>query len=237
MVEIDHKKTYQNKAVEYEKMIAREDFQGNLLPAIETICPLDSKIVLDLGSGTGRIARLVAPRVNLVIALDISLPMLQVAKNELAKQESSNFITTGADHRQIPLESQTIDLVISGWSVCYLVDWYRSTWKRELAKAFSEMIRVLKQNGKIILIETQGTGFEQPHSLEHLAGYFKRLREMDFEFRWIRTDYLFTDVEEAKNLAGAFFGEEMRAKISTNNWKVLPECTGIWWGSIRDLKA
>jgi hypothetical protein len=42
-------------------------------------------------------------------------------------------------------------------------------------------------------------------------------------------------LSEAMELAGSFFGEEMREKIHINRWKVLPECTGIWWGSVRDL--
>jgi len=236
MVEVDHKKTYQESAGEYEKMIAREDYQGNLLRAIESISPLGAKTVLDLGSGTGRIARMIASRVNRVVALDISLPMLEVARDELAAQKSINSICAVADHRQIPLDSQSVVLVISGWSVCYLVDWYRSTWQSELAMAFSEMKRVLNPNGKIILIETQGTGFEEPHPPDHLLHYFKYLGVLGFAFRWIRTDYEFTDVEEAKELAGAFFGDEMRKKIVVNGWKNLPECTGVWWGSILDLK-
>jgi ubiquinone/menaquinone biosynthesis C-methylase UbiE len=236
MVEVDHKKTYKENAIEYETMIAREDYQGNLLRAMESISSLKAKTVVDLGSGTGRIARLVASRVNRVVALDISLPMLEVARDKLTSQKSMNCITAVADHRQIPLYSQSVDLVISGWSVCYLVDWYRSTWQSELVIAFSEMKRVLKPDGKIILIETQGTGFKEPHPPEHLLQYFKHLGELGFAFRWIRTDYEFADVVEAKDLAGAFFGEEMREKIAIHGWKNLPECTGIWWGTIQELK-
>ncbi len=236
MAEVDHKKTYKESAIEYEKMIAREDYQGNLLKALKEITPLDAKTILDLGSGTGRIERLVAPLAKRVFAMDISLPMLQVARDEMEKHEIKNCIHTVADHRQIPLKSSSIDLITSGWSVCYLVDWYRSTWKSELVTAFYEMRRVLKSSGKIILIETQGTGFEEPHPPEHLRHYFKYLGELGFHFRWIRTDYEFSNIEEAEELAGAFFGEEMREKIVFNGWKNLPECTGIWWGTAPELK-
>jgi len=236
MAEVDHKKTYKENAIQYEKMIAREDYQRNLLRAIEGISSLNAKTVIDLGSGTGRIARLVASQVKRVVALDISFPMLEVARDKLTNQKSLNSITAVADHRQIPLGRQSVDLVISGWSVCYLVDWYRSTWKTELKTAFSEMKRILRPDSKIILIETQGTGFEEPRPPEHLLEYFKYLGDLGFAFRWIRTDYEFADVAEAKELAGAFFGEEMREKIAIHSWKYLPECTGIWWSTISEFK-
>jgi ubiquinone/menaquinone biosynthesis C-methylase UbiE len=169
--------------------------------------------------------------------MDISLPMLQVARDEMVKHRIKNCVHAVADHRQIPLKTRSVDLITSGWSVCYLVDWYRSTWQTELATAFSEMKRVLKSDGKIILIETQGTGFEVPHPPEHLRHYFKYLGELGFAFCWIRTDYEFANVKEAEKLAGAFFGDEMMEKIVLNNWKNLPECTGIWWGTVHALKV
>lgn len=236
MEEVDHKQTYQDSAVEYEKMIAREDYQGNLPRAIKKISRLEGKSILDLGAGTGRIERLVAPLAKQVLAIDISLPMLKVARDEMKKHRIKNCIHAVGDHRQIPLKSSSVDLITSGWSVCYLVDWYRSTWQSELASAFAEMKRVLKARGKIILIETQGTGFEEPHPPEHLRHYFKYLGDMGFHFRWIRTDYEFRNIEEAEKLAGDFFGEEMRERIMINEWKNLPECTGIWWGTIPELK-
>jgi len=233
---VDHKKTYQESASEYEKMIAKEDYRGNLLKALTNTFNLDGKTILDLGSGTGRIERLVAPLVRQAVAMDISLPMLQVARDKAKKNNIKNCIHVVGDHRQIPLISSSIDLITSGWSICYLVDWYRSTWETELEKAFSEMKRVLKSNGNIILIETQGTGFEEPHPPEHLRHYFKYLGKVGFAFQWIRTDYGFADIEEAQELAGAFFGAELRKKIVLHGWKNLPECTGIWWGRINELK-
>jgi len=218
-------------------MINREDYKGNLLKAIKDISSLEGISILDLGSGTGRIERLVAPLAKNVFAMDISLPMLQVATDEMKKHKIKNCFHAVADHRQIPLNSKSVDLITSGWSVCYLADWYRSTWQNELMKVFSEMKRVLKSSGKIILIETQGTGFKEPHPPEHLRHYFKYLDDMGFAFRWIRTDYKFGNVTDAADLAGAFFGDEMREKIALNKWKNLAECTGIWSGTIKEIKV
>ncbi|OFZ80526.1 MAG: hypothetical protein A2603_13150 [Bdellovibrionales bacterium RIFOXYD1_FULL_55_31] len=48
----------------------------------------------------------------------------------------------------------------------------------------------------------------------------------------IRTDYQFKDIEEAITLTRFFFGEAMADKVKTNRSTVLPECTGVWYGSL-----
>jgi hypothetical protein len=39
-------------------------------------------------------------------------------------------------------------------------------------------------------------------------------------------------VEEAADLAGFFFGEEMAAQVLKNQSAILPECTGVWWRTV-----
>jgi hypothetical protein len=53
----DNKTVYSHYADEYEALIAREDYQGNILRTLERIVPdLPSRVVLDIGAGTGRLA-------------------------------------------------------------------------------------------------------------------------------------------------------------------------------------
>ncbi|HEX2698216.1 MAG TPA: hypothetical protein VHM28_10950, partial [Anaerolineales bacterium] len=65
---------YLNHAVEYEALVSREDYQGNILKAIREIANLDKLDVLDLGAGTGRLACLLAPYARMMLAFDLSLP-------------------------------------------------------------------------------------------------------------------------------------------------------------------
>jgi ubiquinone/menaquinone biosynthesis C-methylase UbiE len=224
--DVDHKKTYKSEAEPYENLVAREDYRFTLFPALEEITPFMGRDILDLGSGTGRVAMLAAPHVNHVTALDLSHSMLSIARDKLQNSRFRNWSTAVADHRGLPVCTNYADIIVSGWSVCYLVDWYRAIWKNELNTAFHEMKRVLKPTGEIILIETMGTGFERPTPPPHLLEYYAYLKELGFSHKWIRTDYKFNDLEEAKELTGFFFGEALKKQVSEKKWVILPAYGG-----------
>ena len=225
----DHKQIYKSEADQYDQLVSYEDYQGNLLPAIQRIVTLQGKGILELGAGTGRLTKLIVPYSREVFALDISHAILKVADRKISNMDLKNWQLAVGDHRQLPIVDHCMDLIISGWSICYLVDWYRSTWKKELKLAFEEMHRVLRKNGIIILIETQGTGFETPQPPDHLFHYFEFLDDSDFSKTWIRTDYQFSNLETAEKISRFFFGDELANQVKKNNWVVLPECTGLWW--------
>lgn len=210
-------------------MIQHEDYEGNLLKALEEITDWNGKEVVDAGAGTGRFTCMLSPLVKFIWAFDREGAMLEVARLKLEEMGTTNWQCEVADHRSLPVPDNSVDIVISGWSVCYLVAWDEGDWRKEVANVFSEMKRILRPGGMIILVETQGTGYTEPNPPEHLLEYFQFLNENGFSMKWIRTDYQFASVEQAKELCGFFFGEEMAARIQADNSTVLPECTGIWW--------
>jgi ubiquinone/menaquinone biosynthesis C-methylase UbiE len=110
--------------------------------------------------------------------------------------------------------------------------WNPENGPAELDKWLSEMKRVLRQNGMIILFESLGTGNEEPRRLEHVEPVYQWLETNGFESKWIRTDYRFESLEEAIELSRFFFGDELGDKVEQNRWVVLPECTGVWWRTI-----
>ena len=221
---------YKNEGDQYEALIAREDFQGNILRALCEIVPLDNLVVYDLGAGTGRLACLLAPYIAHVHAFDISEEMLRVCRQKLLISGLTNWQVDVADHRQLPVEDHSADLIVSGWSVSYLAVWDSEGTRRiQLEKWLAEMKRVLKPGGTIVLFESLGTGNEAPIQLEHLRDFYPWLDETGFQQKWIRTDYKFDSLEEAEYLSRFFFGNELGDKVSQNNWVILPECTGVWW--------
>ncbi len=155
--------------------------------------------------------------------------MLRVCRERLVASGLSNWGVDVADHRQLPVEDGSADLVVSGWSVAYLHVWNPDTWRVELEKWSGEMKRVLRRGSYIVLFELLGTGNELPIKLEHLTEYYLWLDEAGFQNKWIRTDYKFESVEEAEELSRFFFGDELGDKVKQNNWVILPECTGVWW--------
>jgi ubiquinone/menaquinone biosynthesis C-methylase UbiE len=222
------KEVYTHHARQYDRLILREDFKNNILSAIQMITPLTTLDVIDLGAGTGRLTRLLAPLTHSILAMDLFPHMLQVARDSMQKENLNNWLMIAGDNAHIPVMSGSVDLVISGWSFCYLAVWGGESWKSALQNGLEQIKRVLRKNGVIIILETMGTGFETPHPPPHLTKYFEFLKEIGFSFHWIRTDYQFESLAEAEELSSFFFGEELAAKVRENQWVTLPECTGVW---------
>lgn len=220
---------YQTDGDRYEALIAREDYQGNILKALEEIIAPDGLDILDLGAGTGRLAVMLAPRAKSMGAFDVSEEMLRVCRQRLEASGLSNWKVEIADHRQLPVANHSADLAVSGWSVSYLAVWNPDSWRAELEKWLGEMRRVLRPNSPIVLFESLGTGNESPLRLEHLQNFYRWLDETGFQSKWIRTDYKFESLEEADELSRFFFGDDLGNMVRRKNWIVLPECTGVWW--------
>ena len=226
------RRIYQSEGDRYQALIAREDYQDNILRAIDEIFKVDGLDVLDLGAGTGRLTLLLAPRAGSIHAFDISAEMLRVCRERLAETGLSNWRVDVADHRQLPVRDHSIDLAVSGWSVSYLAVWNPQNAQGELDKWLVEMRRVLRSGGMIILFESLGTGNETPVRLEHVEPAYQWMEANGFQSKWIRTDYQFESVDEAADLTGFFFGNEMADQIREKQSAVLPECTGVWWRTV-----
>ena len=225
----DHQTIYQQEAERYDRLVMREDKDGNLLPAIQSIVSLTRIDVVELGAGTGRLSTMMAPLVRSLYAFDASDAMLALAESKLRALGLSNWQTQLADHRQIPLPDQCADLVISGWSICYLNDKQRADWQTPFEQALAEMKRLLRPGGTILIIETEGTGVSTPQPPNSMRRYLGWLREQGFAFEWTRTDYKFVSWEEARALVPFFFGDAMLSACYEEDGSViLPECTGLW---------
>ena len=223
------KEVYARHAAEYEALVSREDYQGNILKAIREIVPLEGLDALDLGAGTGRLACLLQPYVRRVTACDLSPHMLGVALDKLRR--GGKAMVAAADHRRLPLAGRTADLIVSGWSVSYVTVWAPERWRTEADAWLAEARRVPRIGGHIILLESLGTGNETPQRLPHLANFYGWLDEQGFHNRWIRTDYRFGSMEAAARTAGFFFGEDMAKHLREQapGEAILPECSGVWW--------
>jgi ubiquinone/menaquinone biosynthesis C-methylase UbiE len=220
---------YANHALEYEALVSREDYQGNILKAIEEILPIKNLDVLDLGAGTGRLACLLAPHVRTMLAFDLSPHMLGIARDKMRRLKPDRWLASASDHRFLPLTDHSADLIVSGWSVSYVSVWSPLRWREEANAWLQESKRVLRDGGTIILFESLGTGNESPQRLPHLENFYGWLDEVGFENKWIRTDYKFESPEVASEVAGFFFGTDMKKKIMGEKMTILPECTGVWW--------
>jgi ubiquinone/menaquinone biosynthesis C-methylase UbiE len=220
---------YSNHADIYHRMIAAEDVDGNLLPALKNAIPIKDKCVLDLGSGSGRIPLLLHEQAHQIAALDLHRGML-LEQQRQRDQRLGNWGLLQGDLRVLPFPKNHFDIVTAGWAIGHFQSWHTKDWQNQVDRAIHDMLRVVKPDGALIIIETLTTGSTTPAPpTKRLAEYYDRLEmKWGFECQEITTDYQFQNLEEAVELADFFFGNELAQKVRENNWVRLPEWTGVW---------
>jgi ubiquinone/menaquinone biosynthesis C-methylase UbiE len=227
----DHKEIYTKHSKEYDFLISKEDYRKNLFPALSAIVDFKDRDIVELSAGTGRLTQMIAPIARTITAFDASAHMLDAAGDKLSALNRKNWSVAVADNRCLPLPDDSADVVIEGWGVGHMVTWNWPAWKSEIDAALSEMIRLCRPSGTLVLIETLGTGVDSPHPPgDRLPIFYSYLEnELGFFHKWIRTDYRFDSVRQAEKAMRFFFGDQLADEIAAKQLLVVPECTGLWW--------
>jgi ubiquinone/menaquinone biosynthesis C-methylase UbiE len=220
------KKIYSSQSELYDQLVSHEDYLGNITNALLTIRQISSSEVVEFGAGTGRLTRWFASQAKRIVAFEFYEHMLTMLEQ---KVEHPVFYAI-ADNHELPVANEFADLAVAGWTFGHSISWYPDSWRDHIHHMLTEMRRVVRPNGTMIVIETLGTGYETPTppSME-LAEYYAHLKEIGFVRRWVRSDYRFESVDDAEKLTRFFFGDELADHVRANNLKIVPECTGIWW--------
>jgi ubiquinone/menaquinone biosynthesis C-methylase UbiE len=100
--------------------------------------------LLDIGTGTGRMLELLAPRVTRALGIDASREMLAVARNNLDKAGHAHCRVRQADMYQLPLPADSFDAV-----VIHQVLHYAESPGAVLAEAG----RVLRPGGTLLVVD------------------------------------------------------------------------------------
>lgn len=108
---------------------------------------------VDVGTGTGRVLEVFAPRVQRAIGVDLSHEMLTVARANLEAAGVSNVSVRHGDLYALPFSPQCADLVTIHQVLHYLDD---------PGRALLEAGRLVRAGGQLILVDFA------PHDLEFL---------------------------------------------------------------------
>ncbi|MCZ8370143.1 MAG: metalloregulator ArsR/SmtB family transcription factor [Porphyrobacter sp.] len=100
--------------------------------------------LLDIGTGTGRMAELFAPHAERIVALDKNLEMLRVARAKLQHLPASSIELVQGDFSDLPFADASFDTVILHQVLHFAPD---------PAPALAEAARVLRGGGRIAIVD------------------------------------------------------------------------------------
>lgn len=111
---------------------------------LEAVGPGPFRAVLDLGTGTGRMLELLAPRADRAVGIDASHAMLNVARTRMERSGLRNVQLRKGDLYALPVERDGYDLVVVHQVLHYLDD---------PARALREAARVLRPGGRVLVVD------------------------------------------------------------------------------------
>jgi ubiquinone/menaquinone biosynthesis C-methylase UbiE len=232
----EFKDIYRHSAVAYDLLVAREDYRGNAIAALNEIRPLRGLRIVELGAGTGRLTRNLSVMAKHIAAFDIEPAMVTRARENMQATGMTNWSVAVGGNLCMPVIANCADLVLEGWSFNHVMAWHPKDWRQRINGMLEEMERILKPGGTAILLETMGTGARRPKApnrrLEVLYQYWQE--ECGFQYRWIRTDYRFASPAESLELMRGVFSKSLTNKWLAGGKIILPQCTGIWWKHFAD---
>ncbi|MBV9249262.1 MAG: metalloregulator ArsR/SmtB family transcription factor [Acetobacteraceae bacterium] len=100
--------------------------------------------LLDIGTGTGRVLELLAPRVSQGLGVDASKAMLALARARLGRTGISNCAVRLADMYRLPLADDSFDIAVLQMVLHYADD---------PSGVITEAVRVLRPGGRLIVID------------------------------------------------------------------------------------
>jgi ubiquinone/menaquinone biosynthesis C-methylase UbiE len=138
----------------------------DILDWIVDLLPLDKQFrVLDVAAGTGHLSRAIAPHVREVVAIDITVEMLEQAREEAGRRKLDNLSFEEENAEKLPYKNDDFDLVVSRLAIHH--------FKKPMIQ-LREMVRVCKPNHRIGVIDLLSP---EDKRIAKIYNHLERLRD------------------------------------------------------------
>ena len=220
---------YEKYATQYDELVRCEDYKQNLKKLLQSLVKWENKIVIEAGIGTGRVTNLYIEKVTRVYGLDGSSHMLERLKKNLSSQLHKIELYC-VDNLYLPELTEKGDVFIEGWSFGHTISDNENDVGETTRVLVEQSIRMTKEDGLIIFIETLGSNSEIAKAPKESLSNFYYLIEKKYGFtrHEISTDYKFPSVEEAARITGFFFGKDFGDAVLKSKKTIVREWTGVW---------
>jgi ubiquinone/menaquinone biosynthesis C-methylase UbiE len=136
---------FRRQGADWDEMRALDLPAAAVEAALLSLVPKDASArLLDIGTGTGRVLELLAPRVAQGLGVDASKAMLALARARLARADLTHCAVRLADMYRLPLTDASFDIAVMQMVLHYAED---------PAGVLAEAARVLRPAGKLLVID------------------------------------------------------------------------------------
>ncbi len=109
--------------------------------------PPQGLLILDAGCGPGTYGMILAQHGNEVIGVDMSSDAVRVARDR-ANEQNVRFVPIVGDLERLPFKNRSFDMCFCGYTLHHFPD---------ISTTVTELARVLKTGGKVVLAEPNGS--------------------------------------------------------------------------------
>lgn len=152
-------RSFEKQAVNFESKAVNFSKEEYLDYTLSCVQPDKSDALLEVAAGTCVCGLSFAPFVQKVVCLDATVPMLQIGKTEAKRCHLDNIVFIKGYAEELPFLDEDFDIVFSRLAFHHFPD---------INNAFSEMTRVLKPGGKLVMIDMEAPAEPLRHTRDEI---------------------------------------------------------------------
>ncbi|MBR7552740.1 class I SAM-dependent methyltransferase [Allobacillus sp. GCM10007491] len=168
------------------------DREGKVIKFLDTILP--SGNLLDVGAGNGYTAEKLTSERRNIVAMEPDENMID---------RNKRLIWSNGVAQSIPFHSNTFDAMYSTWAFFF-------DGITDLDDGLKEVERVVKKDGKIIIVDNYGNDEFCSLSTQDISSNVSKWVQRGFDYHVIHTEFIFDSIEEARKLLTFYFGEKAK---------------------------